>query len=208
MIIMYLIISYLPCDTDMEGCEKCKNRTLCTSCQADYYFIEYQRNKCYYKINLENYYKEGDAYFPCNKSIDFCNKCKVKDSCLECNENYYFIGDDRKVCRTGENLKKYYTNDNGISYYLCNSKMSNCDECYTDNFCYLCYNTYFLKYENSRECFLETELKQDRKYYRLNGTHYRKCSDNILNCDLCSSGKNVSNVCQIIILLIKIIKHV
>ena len=180
-------ISYLPCDTDMEGCEKCTNRTQCTLCKNDYYFIEHQRNKCYYKINLESYYKEGDSYFPCNKSIEFCNKCIVKDSCIECNTNYYFIGNDRTTCKTGDNLKKYYSNDNGISYFLCSSKMPNCDECFNENFCYLCYSSYFLKYENSKDCFLESELKKAKTYYRLNGTHYRKCSENIINCDLCSS---------------------
>ena len=182
-------ITYMPCDTYMDGCETCTNRSYCTSCKPDYYFVEKQKNKCYYKINIESFYKEGDAYFPCNKSIDFCNKCRVKDACTECNPNYYFIGDDRTFCDTGKNLKKYYTNDFGISYFPCDTNMENCDECYNENFCYLCKNLYFLKYENSRQCFLEEDLKAEKTYYRYNVTHYRKCSENILNCNICSSSQ-------------------
>ena len=182
-------ISYIPCDTYMEGCDKCTNRNYCTSCKNDYYFIENQRNKCYYKINLDHYYKEGDAYFPCNKSIENCNKCNVKDSCIECNENYYFIENDRKNCETGRNLKKYFSKDNGISYFPCNTAMEYCDECYNDHFCYLCQSLYFLKFENNKDCIKEEDLKKDKSYYRLNSTHYKKCSDNILNCDLCSSSQ-------------------
>ena len=182
-------ISYLPCDTYMEGCEKCSNRSYCTSCKNDYYFIENKRNMCFYKIDLEHYYKEGDDYFPCNKSIEYCNICNVKDSCIQCNQNYYFIGNDKTKCETGKNLRKYYTNDNGLSYFLCNTTMEYCDECYNDNFCYLCQNLYFLKFENSRECFLEENLKKDKTYYRFNVTHYKRCSDNIANCEFCSSSQ-------------------
>ena len=34
-------------------------RDVCNFCKTDYYFIENQRNKCFYKINLESFYKEG-----------------------------------------------------------------------------------------------------------------------------------------------------
>ena len=183
-------ISYIPCDETMEGCEKCLNRTYCTLCKNNYYFIEKQRNKCYYNINQDNYYKEGDDYFPCNKSIENCNICDVKDSCKKCNDNYYFIGTDYKNCVTGKNLKKYYSNDNNISYFPCNTTMEHCDECYNDHFCYLCQNLYFLIFENDKECFYEENLKKDKSYFRLNATHYKKCSDNILNCNICSSSQD------------------
>ena len=182
-------ISYIPCDSVMDGCDECNKGDVCNLCKTDYYFIENQRNKCYYKINFENFYKEGDAYFPCNKSIEYCNKCNVKDTCQQCNTNYYFIANDRKKCETGKDLKKYYTNDNGISYFLCSTTMENCDECYNDHFCYLCKSSYFLKFDDNKECFLESDLKKDKTYYRLNSTHYKKCSDNIKNCDICSSGE-------------------
>ena len=182
-------ITYMPCDTYMEGCETCANRSYCLSCKADYYFVERQRNRCFYKINLESFYKEGDAYFYCNKSVEFCNKCRVKGECTECNSGFYFIGNNRTYCDYGRNLKKYYTNDNGISYFPCDTNIENCDECYNENFCYLCKHLYFLKYENSRQCFLEEELISDKTYYRCNATHYRKCSENILNCNFCSSSQ-------------------
>ena len=180
-------ISYIPCDEVMEGCLECQDRYTCTLCKNNYYFVEYQRDKCYYRINLESFYKEGEAYFPCNKSIEYCNKCIVKDTCQECNPNYYFIADNRKNCETGKNLKQYYSNDGGISYYLCSSAIAKCDECYTDTFCNLCQTSYYLKYDDNKECFLESDLKRERTFYKYNATHYRKCSENIMNCNYCSS---------------------
>ena len=90
-------ISYIPCDSVMDGCDKCNKRDVCNLCKTNYYFIENQRNKCYYKINLESFYKEGDAYFPCNKSKEYCNKCNAKDTFQEYNTNYYFIENDKKM---------------------------------------------------------------------------------------------------------------
>ena len=180
-------ISYLPCDTDMEGCEKCKNRTYCTMCKNNYYFLEKQRDRCYKIDNFDHFYREGDDYFYCNKSISNCNKCKTRDSCEECNTNFYFIGNDRKNCETDKDLNKYYSKDGGKSYFPCNTSMNYCDECYSEYYCYLCQSSYFLKVGNNRDCILETELEKDKTYYRLNSTHYKKCSETINNCVICSS---------------------
>ena len=179
---------YFACDTDMIGCEKCKNRTYCTLCKSNYYFLEKQRNRCYQIDNFDNYYKEGDDYFPCNKSIDYCYICKTKESCNECNTNYYFIGNDRTKCETGKDLEQYYTKDGGKSYFSCNTTMNYCDKCYSENYCYLCQFEYFLKVGNSKDCILESELQKDKTYYRLNSTHYKKCSETINDCAICSSG--------------------
>mgnify|MGYP002623949311 FL=1 len=180
-------VSYLPCNTDMIGCEKCLSRNLCTLCESNYYFISNDRSKCHYNIDLERFYKEGDAYFPCNTSIPYCDKCNSKTICRQCNTNYYFFGYDRTTCNTGYNLNKYYTNDNGLSYFLCADRMPNCDECSNENFCNLCMPAYILKYEVSNQCFLESELSNNKSYYRFNATHFRLCSDNIRNCQFCSS---------------------
>ena len=185
-------VSYWPCNTDMTGCEKCISRHSCTLCESNYYFVSYDRSKCHYNIDLDRFYKEGDAYFPCNSSISNCDRCSNKFSCIQCYPNYYFIENDRTTCRTGLNLNKYYTTDNGISYFLCLNKMHFCDECSNANFCNLCLPSYALKYEISNECFSDSELSNDRSYYRLNSTHYRKCSDSIRNCLYCSS----SDICD------------
>jgi hypothetical protein len=65
----------------MNGCDECTNRSVCILCKADYYFIAYQRNYCYYQINLDHYYKEGDAYFPCNLSLSiaFSFRCSASN---------------------------------------------------------------------------------------------------------------------------------
>ena len=181
-------VSYWPCNTDMTGCEKCTSRNLCTLCENNYYFISFDRSKCHYNIDMDRFYKEGEAYFPCNSSISNCDKCNGKFNCRECYSNYYFVGLDRTTCTTGLDLNKYYTNDNGLSYYLCSSKMNYCDECSNENFCNLCLPSYALKYEVNNQCFLESSLSNDRSYYRFNSTHYRLCSDSIRSCQYCSSS--------------------
>ena len=182
-------ITYYPCDTDIEGCQKCSSRNYCTLCKNNYYLVGGNRDKCHYITNIESFYLEDDFYFPCNFSLPLCNKCyNNKNRCSECNPNYYFIEDDRRVCHYGEDLRKYYTTDNGISYYLCSNAIRNCDECYDRNTCNLCLPSFYLKFEEPNTCYPESYF--DNTYYRLNATHYKLCRDNINNCHYCSSGED------------------
>ena len=181
-------IIYYPCSNNMEGCQKCSSRYYCTLCKKDYYLVGGNRDKCHYKINLESFYIEDGFYFPCNHSFPKCDKCDKKEVCKKCEPNFYFIEDDRKVCTNSEDLRKYYTLDEGISYYLCKKAMKNCDECYNQNSCNLCLPSFFLKFEERNKCYLESELSNNKSYFRLNATHYKLCKDSISNCRYCSSG--------------------
>ena len=181
-------ISYHLCNSSMEGCEQCLNRNQCTKCSPNYYFLENIRNKCY-KLNISHYYKEGESYFPCNAAITNCDICTNNSLCILCSKNYYFLGNIRNQCYTGLNLDKYYTLDKGISYFLCNNKLQNCDECLNDKICTKCLPNYFFKEFDNTKCYLENELFINKTYYRYNDTLFRKCSDNILNCETCSNGK-------------------
>ena len=181
-------ISYHLCDIAIEGCEQCLNRNTCTKCLNNYYFLDNIRNRCY-KLNLTHYYKEGEAYFPCNATIPNCDICTNKTICILCSKNYYFLENNRSQCFTGINLNKYYTLDNGISYFLCNSKLRNCEECYDDKICYKCNPNYFFKDNDRSQCYPENELLINKTYYKYNDTFYRKCSYNILNCETCSNDK-------------------
>ena len=53
---------------------------------------------------------------------------------------------------------------------------------------WLCQFSYFFKFNDNKEYFLESDLKKDKTYYILISTHYKKCSDNFKNCDIFSSG--------------------
>ena len=181
-------ISYILCNSSMESCEQCLNGNTCIKCSNNFYFLENIRNKCF-KLNLSHYYKEGEAYFPCNSTISNCDICSNKYSCELCSKTFYFLENDRFQCHTGLNLDNYYTLDNGVSYYLCSNKLQNCEECFNDNICTKCFPDYFFKEKDRTRCYLEIELYINKTYYKYNDTTYRKCSDNILNCETCSNDK-------------------
>ena len=161
---------------------------ICKKCKNEYAFIKQDREACYL-IDKERYYTldGGISYYPCDTNIPHCDKCSQSDVCKQCKDSYYFIERDRTHCRNDVDLNKYYTNDNGISYYLCENDITNCERCYNNNFCYLCKYSYYLLFKDNNHCFLESDLKKDKTIFRFNGTHYKKCSDNIENCYYCSS---------------------
>ena len=181
-------ISYYLCNNIIDACEQCTNRTHCSKCSNNFYFLENIKNKCY-ELDLSHYYKQDEAYFPCNKSILNCDICVNKTICALCSKNYYFFGDDRTQCINNLNLKKYYSLDNGISYYSCSNNIQYCDECGNDKICNICLSNYYFKDNDRTKCYLESEIYADKKYYKYNDTTYLKCSDNILHCETCTNDK-------------------
>ena len=234
-------ISYIPCNTNLLNCQQCSNRTYCLKCNETYYFIAYDRTRCFGNYNLNEYYTEdnGTSYFPCNTGIPNCKNCSSKYNCTMCQATYYFIGYDRNFCINDRNLVEYYTLDQGISYFPCHEVMENCKncivpticmecqentyflrndtskclslnlkgyykegisyypcyesmnycaECYSKNFCSKCNINYFLKYEITNICFDLATFQNDKTYYKLNETHYKKCSSSMDNCLYCDSG--------------------
>ena len=182
-------ISYYSCEKYLEGCEQCINRNICNKCQNNFYFLEEIKNKCF-NLNLSHYFKEGEAYYPCNSSILNCDICTNKTMCELCNKDYYFIENDRTKCHNDKNLKKYYTLNNGISYILCNHTLQNCDECDNDKICDKCFLNYFFKDDDKSKCFLASDININKTYYKYNETFYQKCSDNILFCETCSNNRD------------------
>ena len=125
-------ISYFPCNTTILNCEICNNnKDICNKCQENYYLIKDNKTFCFNDKNLSKYYTEdnGVTYFFCNDSIPFCDTCNESNICQTCGENYYFIKENRTHCLTGYDLKKYYSEDNYISYYPCKEVMNKCIEC-------------------------------------------------------------------------------
>ena len=180
--------SFYPCSTSMPHCETCSSKYSCTKCETNYYFIGINRQNCSNNLDLNEYYTldGGISYLPCHEAMDFCKNCENPNICQKCQENAYFLKEDRTKCYQ-LNLKEYYTED-GISYYPCSDNMENCLECYNKNFCGKCISDYFLKYEIPDICFDVSTFENDKTYYQMNETHYKKCSSTISNCIYCNSG--------------------
>ena len=187
--------SYFPCNEAIPHCDICNNnKSKCIQCESynGYYFVGKDRTECRNDINISKYYTEdkGISFYPCNGVIDYCDICDRKDKCDKCINNYFFIGNDRQKCFNDIDYKKFYTKDNGLSFFPCNSSISNCDECFNENHCHKCYSSYILLYESTIECFKESIFLKNDEYYKLNETHYKKCSTSIEHCSKCNSYNN------------------
>ena len=188
-------ITYFPCNEAISFCDSCfNNKSYCVECEKfnGYYFVENDRTICRNDINMSRYYTEdnGISYYPCDGAIKFCEICDTKDQCDKCLNNYFFIGNDRTKCYNEIDFKKYYTKDTGLSYFPCNTSISFCDECFNEKICNKCYLSYILLYENPTECFQESLFINNSEYYKLNETHYKKCSSSIEYCKECNSYNN------------------
>ena len=180
--------SYFPCNTDVSHCKACISKINCSLCEASYYFIAYDRMNCVNDRNLDEYYTldEGVSYFHCHQAMENCKNCIIPTTCMQCQENTYFLRNDLTKCHS-LNLDGYYTED-GKSYFPCNESMQHCSECFNKNFCKKCNINFFLKFEIPDICYELSTFQNDKAYFKLNETHYKKCSSAIDNCVYCNSG--------------------
>ena len=188
-------VSFYPCNEEILHCDACfNNKSHCVQCERfnGYYFVGDNRTFCRNDINKTKYYTEdgGISYYPCNESVYFCDICDQREHCDLCINGYFFIGNKRNTCYNEIDFKKFYTNDSGISYYPCNTSMEHCDECFDENFCHKCYSSYILLFESPIECYEESAYINNENYFKLNDTHYKKCSSTIIHCDKCNSFDN------------------
>ena len=177
-------ISYFPCDTNFPNCEQCKNKeNECYKCKYPYYFIK-TKETCVTGLDLERYFSEDNniLYLLCSDYINNCKTCNKRDNCIRCDNEYYFIKDNRTFCHTGYNFKEYYTTDGGISYYPCDTNFPNCLECSDSTTCDKCKDKYIFLRGQKTECFTD---EKDKTYIE-NGNYY-PCSDSLPFCDKCSS---------------------
>ena len=198
-------VSYILCKDKINNCEECLSSVYCTKCEENYFFINNNHSTCV-KINEKEekkYFFDEDkkTYYTCNSSISQCDECSGKNKCIKCNENYYFIGEDRTKCNNDLNINKYYTEDNGISYYPCNSSIENCNECSNKKNCIKCNDGYFLIGENKAKCY--NEIKNIDNYYTDdNGTSFKLCNSSINHCTKCEN-KFHCNECDNNYILVK-----
>ena len=173
-------ISYYPCNKDIENCQKCKSRLLCTKCYNNFYLISRNNiRECSEDVD-DTYYTEdeGKTYHPCYEAIENCEKCINKNTCTKCYDEYGLYENYKNICvYIGDN--RYYTED-GNTYYLCSKKLPNCETCLNNNYCLSCkQRSYFIEYEKNR-CYNDKNLS---KYYTNdNGITYFLCEN---NCDTC-----------------------
>jgi hypothetical protein len=81
-------------------------------------------------------------------------------------------------------LSKYYTNDTGISYSLCNKTISNCEKCnlynnYLSLRCDLCEENYYFLETKRDKCYNNFVL--DEYYTEDNGISYYSCDEGFIN---------------------------
>ena len=158
----------------IDLCEKCSNNTFCEKCIDNFTFAN---NICIREIsNCENYYLNG--------------------SCEKCNDNYAFEGEERDICLNKSIfLNNYYTKDGAKSYYSCDEEghehIKNCNKCFFNTNklkleCMECKIGFFILDNEFNKCYSENELNNN-KYFHINSTHKRTCSNQIKNCNECES---------------------
>ena len=95
-------IRYYPCDTNINYCDECNNKShSCDLCKEDYYFLSDDRTSCINNLNLSLYFTidGGISYYPCDTNISYCLECQNKaDSCSKCRDPYFFIETNRTKC--------------------------------------------------------------------------------------------------------------
>ena len=88
---------------------------------------------------------------------------------------------------------RYYTLDEGVSYYPCQDKNPNCSRCYYNSEedkvkCTLCKNDLILVNINEGICYNKSALNDKTKYVLVNKTHGEICSKAIPDCEECESS--------------------
>ena len=176
---------YYSCEYGVTNCEECINKTICTKCKDNYFFINEERRICYNKIDKNKYYPEENnkIYFSCEYNLPNCEECLNKYECSKCKKGYFFINEDRAKCYNIIDEKKYYSENNGIIYYSCEHNLPNCEECLNKNECIKCKKGYFFINENKNKCY---NIIEEKKYYsEKNGTIFYSCDYNLPNCEEC-----------------------
>ena len=175
------------CYDSFPFCDKCSGKNNCFECFEDYYFTyEYYSNGdekliCD-KIDISKYYKNNDGiYILCNKTIENCDECRNENECTKCKEGYYFLKNNFNKCLNNLDLRKYYSEDNNISFYPCNETINQCDFCSNKSVCEQCYDNFYLYKETLNDC---VELDNIEKYYK-KGISYYPCNESITNCEKC-----------------------
>ena len=197
-------ISFYPCNEAMTQCDFCSNDTECEKCNDNFYLYKENKKNCIVLDNIERYYKNGTSYYPCNESIENCEKCNDGENCYECNNNLKIILGEQNHCYN-ENILS--TNNslikkNDTFYMKCSDNISHCETCELDNneneiICIKCETNYIFLNEDKKHCLYSLNLTPPDEYIRINNTDYFTCNykgvehcqkcKNLISCDLCTN---------------------
>ena len=180
-------ISYYPCNNSFEFCDECINESKCTKCINSYGFFIDNYSKCIFVGNNKYFSLDGGISFNfCNSTLPNCDECINNEYCTKCYQNFYFIKNDRSKCINDKNLSKYYTEDNGKSYFPCNEAIPHCDICNNNKSkCIQCesYNGYYFVGKDRTEC--RNDINISKYYTEDKGISFYPCNGVIDYCDIC-----------------------
>ena len=193
-------ISFIECSESINNCEFCSNETVCEKCSNNFNLYKETLNECINLGNLEYFYKKGISYFPCNESINMCNKCFAEDKCYECRNNLKILLNHQNYCYNENNL---LTNNSLIKlnetfYMKCSEGIEHCSTCYLNNaitnnvldklLCQKCDNNFIFLNEYQKKCVNIIDLKPDDEYIKINDMNYITCDYKMPNCKKCKNS--------------------
>ena len=172
-----------------KDCNQCFKDKKCIKCREGYNFVannKNDKNPSCKNIDVSiGYFLENYVYYPC---LENCAKCNNETLCEKCKDPYYFIKDDRKKCQTGYDKSKYYTTDEGVSYYPCDTNFKYCDECQNSpNSCYKCKEKYYFI---TQKDVCRTGTIPGNTFTEDGGILYHYCTEFISNCNNCNSRES------------------
>jgi len=162
----------------LDDCDICSDLESCDTCKDGYEFLN---NKC---VNL---------------NIPHCEEYDENGICVRCSDNYGFKEIDRSSCYEKEIFKeKYYTKDDGISYFPCSNELADCDSCEYDPIhenieCLKCKIGYVVSIGENK-CLSKSKIDKEKKYFYVDDFSIQKCSDVLINCVQCSN-ESYCDVC-------------
>ena len=189
----------LPCSETLNFCKKCSQigeMIDCIECDSDdYVLIHDDIDECILKNTIQNdnsnnYFSddEGNNYYSCSNSlyhsVENCQKCNNKDTCLSCKNGYQIVGSN-DLCISNSDLKKNkYVLISG-TYKACSEVIKGCDICTNENTCTKCNIAFDLDIDD--KC-IPTSLALTRYYLDIPTGKYKSCSSTIDYCEECSSS--------------------
>ena len=170
---------YKKCSEIMENCDTCSSKDECISCITEYGLYN-DKKKC---VNINEHYhyknKIDNLFYLCNTKMKFCEKCSSENECIQCNEEYIKINNDKSTCipNTDINITEYYLAPNDTNMYLkCSSLINNCISCNYEDGCKLCKNEFILLNDDTRNCIEKSKTSLDYFFTEDNHTYY-SCKD-------------------------------
>ena len=198
-------IHYYSCDILINNCDECSSNKICNECKAGYVVVDDEKCEDINTLNTTLYITDdGNHYYTCSKQINNCLTCQGKNICSKCQENYTILNRNYDKCiesKDFENNDKYYSMDNGTSYYSCYNLMKNCNRCSNEKTCIECFDNYFTINDELSKCININDIdnenceKENNKHYNCYFNQIENCKSyyNIKkeNCSECEDGYSI-----------------